>query len=104
MTSLVVLNLPSNMAGREMEFVTYCRSQNFGIWPTLSQPTQVRVGILNLLSNADIEDIVTRFGAALVDLGGSYDVQKLIRSLGPFRQVWQQNEQSKNPYHPQMAR
>ena len=84
MTSLVVLNLPSDMAGREMEFVTYCRSQNFGIWPTLSQPTQVRVGILNLLENADIENIVNRFGAALVELGGSFDpvpVQAILTSF-----------------------
>ena len=85
MTSLVVLNLPPNMAGREMEFVTYCRSQNFGIWPTLSQPTQVRVGILNLLSNADIEDIVTRFGAALVDLGGSYDPAEVDQIIGSLQ-------------------
>ena len=42
---LVVLNLPENLSGREMEFVQHCRSQNFGIWPTLSEPVQVRVGI-----------------------------------------------------------
>jgi hypothetical protein len=59
--------------------------QNFGIWPTLSQPTQVRVGILNLLSNADINDIVTRFGAALVDLGGSFDVAEVDQIIGSLQ-------------------
>ncbi|MEL6736871.1 MAG: aminotransferase class V-fold PLP-dependent enzyme, partial [Pseudomonadota bacterium] len=62
MTSLVVLNLPPAMAGREMELVQHCRSQNFGIWPTLSEPVQVRIGILNLLQEHVIRDIVSSFG------------------------------------------
>ncbi|WP_300057167.1 aminotransferase class V-fold PLP-dependent enzyme [uncultured Roseobacter sp.] len=70
MPSLVVLNLPEALAGREMELVQHCRAQNFGIWPTLSEPVQVRIGILNLLSEAAISDIVRRFGAALRELGG----------------------------------
>ena len=49
MTSLVVLNLPPALAGREMELVQNCRARDFGIWPTLSAPVQVRIGILNLL-------------------------------------------------------
>jgi aspartate aminotransferase-like enzyme len=73
MTSLVVLNLPDNLAGREMELVQNCRARNFGIWPTLSEPVQVRIGILNLLSEATIRDIVTRFGQAIEELGGAID-------------------------------
>tara|TARA_B100001939_G_scaffold6800_1_gene6283 strand:- start:252 stop:1493 length:1242 start_codon:yes stop_codon:yes gene_type:complete len=73
MTSLVVLNLPENLAGREMEFVQHCRSENFGIWPTLSEPVQVRVGILNLLSDESIAEIINKFGTALKDLGGNFD-------------------------------
>ncbi|MCA2012356.1 aminotransferase [Cereibacter sphaeroides] len=73
MTSLVVLNLPAALAGREMELVQNCRAQDFGIWPTLSAPVQVRIGILNLLSAAAITDIVTRFGQAIRDLGGDVD-------------------------------
>ncbi|MEM8591678.1 MAG: aminotransferase class V-fold PLP-dependent enzyme [Pseudomonadota bacterium] len=73
MTSLIVLNLPSSMAGREMELVQHCRAQNFGIWPTLSEPVQVRIGILNLLNEFAINDIVTRFGQAIRDLGGDFD-------------------------------
>jgi len=73
MTSLLVLNLPSSLAGREMELVQHCRAQNFGIWPTLSAPVQVRIGILNLLNVAAITDIVTRFGQAIRDLGCDFD-------------------------------
>ncbi len=81
MTSLVVLNLPPAMAGREMELVQHCRAQNFGIWPTLSEPVQVRIGILNLLQEHVIRDIVTRFGQAIRDLGGSYDDQAVAYAL-----------------------
>jgi len=77
MPSLVVLNLPEAMAGREMELVQHCRAQNFGIWPTLSEPVQVRIGILNLLSEAAITDIVTRFAQAIRDLGGSVDQARI---------------------------
>ncbi|MEO0391316.1 MAG: aminotransferase [Pseudomonadota bacterium] len=73
MPSLVVLNLPDALEGREMELVQHCRAQNFGIWPTLSEPVQVRIGILNLLNEAAITDIVTRFAAALRTLGAEVD-------------------------------
>lgn len=73
MPSLVVLNLPAPLAGREMELVQHCRAQNFGIWPTLSEPVQVRIGILNLRSEASITDIVNRFATALRDLGMTVD-------------------------------
>lgn len=73
MTSLIVLNLPEDMAGREMELVQHCRAQNFGIWPTLSEPVQVRIGILNLLNETAIADITSRFGAAMRELGASFD-------------------------------
>ncbi|GAB5447631.1 aminotransferase class V-fold PLP-dependent enzyme [Gymnodinialimonas sp.] len=73
MTSLIVLNLPPAMAGREMELVQHCRAQNFGIWPTLSEPVQVRIGILNLLNQQAIADIVARFGQAMRDLGAEFD-------------------------------
>ena len=77
MTSLVVLNLPENLSGREMEFVQHCRSENFGIWPTLSEPVQVRVGILNLLTDEAISEIINKFGSALKELGGQFD-DKLV--------------------------
>ncbi|MEJ6389729.1 aminotransferase [Gymnodinialimonas ulvae] len=81
MTSLIVLNLPRDMAGREMELVQHCRAQNFGIWPTLSAPVQVRIGILNLLQEHVIRDIVARFGQAIRDLGGQFDEQAVQHAL-----------------------
>jgi alanine-glyoxylate transaminase/serine-glyoxylate transaminase/serine-pyruvate transaminase len=81
MTSLVVLNLPPAFAGREMELVQNCRAAGFGIWPTLSAPVQVRIGILNLLNQKDITEIVTRFGQAMIDLGANIDVEAVTAGL-----------------------
>lgn len=81
MTSLVVLNLPENLAGREAELVQACRASGFGIWPTLSEPVQVRIGILNLLNQAAITDIVTRFGAALNEMGAGIDMGAVTDQL-----------------------
>jgi hypothetical protein len=73
MTSLVVLNLPAALAGREKELVQTCREQGFGIWPTLSEPVQVRIGILNQLSHAAITEIVLRFATAIAAMGAKVD-------------------------------
>ncbi len=81
MTSLIVLNLPAEMAGREMELVQHCRAQNFGIWPTLSEPVQVRIGILNLLNQQAISGIVDKFGQAMRDLGASFDQDAVSAAL-----------------------
>jgi aspartate aminotransferase-like enzyme len=81
MTSLIVLNLPNNLRGREMELVQNCRARNFGIWPTLSEPVQVRIGILNLLNRAAITDIVTRFAEAIRELGGTADEATALAAL-----------------------
>jgi hypothetical protein len=81
MTSLVVLNLPKALAGREMELVQHCRAQNFGIWPTLSEPVQVRIGILNLLSQSAVTDIVLRFAQAIRDLGGEINDARVMAAL-----------------------
>jgi hypothetical protein len=69
MTSLVVLNLPEALAGREKELVQECRAAGFGIWPTLSEPVQIRIGILNQLSEGAISDIVGRFADAMTHKG-----------------------------------
>ncbi len=81
MTSLVVLTLPENLAGREAELVSHCRAKGFGIWPTLSAPLQVRIGILNLLTEAAITDIVHRFADAICALGGTVDRDAVNRVL-----------------------
>lgn len=81
MTSLVVLNLPKSLAGREMDLVQACRAQNFGIWPTLSAPVQIRIGILNLLNRRAITDIVNRFADAIRDMGGDVDDSRVAEAL-----------------------
>lgn len=81
MTSLVVLNLPGKLAGREAELVQACRAKGFGIWPTLSEPVQVRIGILNLLNQQSITDIVTRFAQALKDFGAEVDTDAVLKGL-----------------------
>jgi alanine-glyoxylate transaminase/serine-glyoxylate transaminase/serine-pyruvate transaminase len=87
MTSLVVLNLPPALAGREKELVQACRAKGFGIWPTLSEPVQVRIGILNQLSVATLTDIVERFAAALQDMGLPVDLAKIKAGLGRYYQT-----------------
>ncbi len=81
MTSLVVLNLPAGLAGREKELVQKARAKGFGIWPTLSEPVQVRIGILNQLSEAAITDIVRRFAAMLSELGADIDMTQVLTGL-----------------------
>ena len=56
-----------------MELVQNCRAEGFGIWPTLSEPVQVRIGILNQLTRASITDIVNRFADAMRDMGATVD-------------------------------
>ena len=81
MTSLVVLNLPGALAGREKDLVQACRARGFGIWPTLSEPVQVRIGILNQLSVAAITDIVERFATAMNEMGAGVDVGAALKAL-----------------------
>ncbi len=81
MTSLIVLNLPGKLAGREMELVQACRARGFGIWPTLSAPVQVRIGILNQLNRAAITEIVTRFATAIMEMGGEVDLDRVHACL-----------------------
>ena len=87
MTSLVVLNLPDALAGREMELVQSCRAVGFGIWPTLSEPVQIRIGILNLLTPVAISDIVTRFAGAMNDMGADIDIAAVTDRLEQHYQV-----------------
>ncbi|MFN3575622.1 MAG: aminotransferase [Tabrizicola sp.] len=81
MTSLVVLNLPPALAGREKELVANARAKGFGIWPTLSEPVQIRIGILNQLSEAAITEIVVRFAAEMNAMGATVDVGPALAVL-----------------------
>ncbi|WP_271948653.1 aminotransferase class V-fold PLP-dependent enzyme [Ruegeria faecimaris] len=77
MSSLVVLNLPAELAGREMELVQNCRARGFGIWPTLSAPVQVRIGILNQLNHQSIGRIVHLFAEAIREMDGSVNLEAI---------------------------
>lgn len=81
MPSLVVLNLPGKLAGREKELVQGARAKGFGIWPTLSEPVQVRIGILNQLSPSQITEIVSRFADAMLEMGAEFDKNNVLNGL-----------------------
>jgi aspartate aminotransferase-like enzyme len=84
MTSLIVLNLPQTLAGREMELVQNCRARGFGIWPTLSEPVQVRIGILNQLNRAAVTQIATLFVEAMIELGATVTPTQATEALDNF--------------------
>jgi aspartate aminotransferase-like enzyme len=84
MTSLVVLNLPGKLAGKEKELVQGARAQGFGIWPTLSEPVQVRIGILNQLSPEQITEIASRFADAMLAMGAEFDKQQVMNQLKSY--------------------
>ena len=84
MTSLVVLNLPSKLAGLEKDLVANCREEYFGIWPTLSSPVQVRIGILNQLNQEAISDIAGRFADAMLKMGASFNKEEVMQELAEY--------------------
>jgi len=84
MTSLVVLNLPGKLTGLEKDLVNKCREEYFGIWPTLSSPVQVRIGILNQLNQEAISDIAGRFADAMLQMGASFNKEEVMRELAEY--------------------
>ena len=84
MTSLVVFNLPEAFEGREKELVTGCREEGFAIWNTLSEPAQIRIGILNQLTPEAINDIVGRFADAMIKLGIEVDKAAILDDLNSY--------------------
>lgn len=84
MPSLVVLNLPGKLAGKEKELVQGARAQGFGIWPTLSEPVQVRIGILNQLTPEQITEIVSRFADAMLAMGAEFDKAAVLNQLKSY--------------------
>ena len=83
-TSLIVLNLPGKLAGKEKDLVAGCRAHGFGIWPTLSEPVQVRIGILNQLTPKAIMEIAGRFADAMLDMGAEFDKQQVMNGLKSY--------------------
>ena len=84
MTSLVVFDLPDAFSGHEKELVTGCREAGFAIWNTLSEPAQIRVGILNHLNFETINDIVGRFADAMIKMGAEVDKDRILNDLNSY--------------------
>jgi alanine-glyoxylate transaminase/serine-glyoxylate transaminase/serine-pyruvate transaminase len=84
MTSLVVCNLPGSLAGKEKELVGACRAEGFGIWPTLSEPVQVRVGILNQLTVESLTEIVNLYADAMLKMGAEFDKDTIMADLADY--------------------
>ncbi len=84
MTSLIVLNLPGKLKGKEKDLVAGARAKGFGIWPTLSEPVQVRIGILNQLSPEQISEIASRFADAMLDMGAEFDKATVMNGLKSY--------------------
>ena len=84
MTSLLVFDLPAEFEGKEKELVNGCRSEGFGIWNTLSDPPQIRIGILNQLTVPTLNDIVGRFADAMIDMGVVIDKSKILGDLNVY--------------------
>jgi len=84
MPSLIVLNLPGKLAGKEKELVQGARAQGFGIWPTLSEPVQVRIGILNQLSPEQITEIASRFADSMLAMGAEFDKAQVMNQLKSY--------------------
>jgi aspartate aminotransferase-like enzyme len=84
MTSLVVFDLPDAFSGKEKELVTGCRAAGFAIWNTLSEPAQIRVGILNHLNFDTINDIVGRLADAMIKTGIEVNKTQILDDLNTY--------------------
>jgi hypothetical protein len=51
---------------------------------TLSEPVQVRIGILNQLSPVQIAEIVRRFADAMLEMGAEFDEAKVMNGLKSY--------------------
>jgi aspartate aminotransferase-like enzyme len=84
MTSLVVFDLPEAFTGKEKELVQGCRAEGFAIWNTLSEPAQIRIGILNQLTVPALNDIVGRFADAMIKMGAEVDKAGILSDLNNY--------------------
>lgn len=84
MTSLLVLDLPPALTGVERKLVTACRDEGFAIWLTLSEPVQIRIGILNQLTVESITQIASLFADALLKHGADFDKNIVMDKLADY--------------------
>ncbi|MCG6888288.1 MAG: aminotransferase [Gammaproteobacteria bacterium] len=84
MPSLLVFDLPAEFEGKEKELVNGCRAAGFAIWNTLSDPPQIRIGILNQLTVPTMNDIVGRYADAMIEMGAAVDKTKILGDLNTY--------------------
>jgi len=84
MPSLLVFDLPAEFEGKEKELVNGCRETGFAIWNTLSEPAQIRIGILNQLTVPTLNDIVGRYADAMIEMGATVDKTKILGDLNTY--------------------
>ena len=84
MPSLLVFDLPAEFEGKEKELVTGCRAAGFAIWNTLSEPAQIRIGILNQLTVPTLNDIVGRYADAMIEMGATVDKTAILGDLNSY--------------------
>ncbi len=70
--------------GKKIIYFPTSRAEGFGIWPTLSEPVQIRVGILNQLTDAALTDIVGRLSDAMLKMGASFDKDSVMSNLANY--------------------
>ena len=51
---------------------------------TLSEPVQIRIGILNQLSPEQINEIVSRFADAMIEMGAPVDKAQVLSGLKKY--------------------
>ena len=84
MTSLLVFDLPQAFEGKEKELVVGARARGFAIWNTLSEPAQIRIGILNQLTAPALNEIVGRFADAMIETGIEVDKARILDELNSY--------------------
>jgi aspartate aminotransferase-like enzyme len=84
MPSLLVFDLPAEFEGKEKELVNGCRAAGFAIWNTLSDPPQIRIGILNQLTVPTMNDIVGRYADAMIAMGAAVDKTAILGELNTY--------------------
>ena len=80
----LALRLPFPTKRAQLILLLLSGITSFAIWPTLSEPTQIRIGILNQLTPEAINDIVGRFADAMIKLGIEVDKRAVLDDLNGY--------------------
>ena len=75
---------PASSRARRRIWSRALAREDHGIWTTLSEPVQIRIGILNQLTPEAITEIVGRFADAMLAMGAEFDKQKVMNGLKTY--------------------